>query len=85
MHVNVQLDHRLTRNKLIIHSSLAKLFPRIMYRIRRMIFKFEYIGELEFMFENILELESVEQEGACDIKNQRSTISCKCTFKGTLA
>jgi hypothetical protein len=48
--------------------------------------KFEYIGELEFIFENILELESVEREGACDIiKKQRSKISCKCTFKGTLA
>jgi hypothetical protein len=54
-------------------------FPRILI-IRGMTFKFEYLGEFEFIFENNLGAWSGAQEFAFDEKNQMSKISCKCTF-----
>ncbi len=44
-------------------------FPRILI-IRGMTFKFEYLGEFEFIFENILEAWSGAQDLAFDEKNE---------------
>ncbi len=46
-----------------------------------MTFKFEYLSEFEFIFENNLGAWSGAQELAFDDKKQMSKISCKCTFK----
>ncbi len=45
-------------------------------------FKFEYLGEFETEFENILRHESGVQVGSIHEKNQRYKISCYCPFKG---
>ncbi len=47
-----------------------------------MTFKFEYCGELDFIFDNILGLETGSQMGLIDEKKHkvRSKISCQCTF-----
>ncbi len=55
-------------------------FPRILI-IRGMTFKFEYLGEFEFIFEKNLGALSWAQELPFDEKKWRSKISCKCTFK----
>jgi hypothetical protein len=46
-------------------------------------FKFEYLGEIETEFENILGQESGGQVVSIHEKNQRSKISCYCPFKAT--
>jgi hypothetical protein len=43
---------------------------------------FEYLGEFDFVFETNLGCESGDQVDTFDEKNQKSKISCKCTFKG---
>ncbi len=55
-------------------------FPHILI-IRGMTFRFEYLSEFEFIFENNLGAWSWAQELAFDEKKWRSKISCKCTFK----
>jgi hypothetical protein len=45
-----------------------------------MTFKFEYLGEFEFVFENYLGAWSGAQELAFDEKKRMLKISCKCTF-----
>ncbi len=44
-------------------------------------FKFEYLGEFETEFENVLRHESGVQVGSIHEKNQRWKISCYCPFK----
>jgi hypothetical protein len=44
-------------------------------------FKFEFLGEFEIEFKNILEHESGAHMGLIHEKNQRPKISCYCTFK----
>ncbi len=44
-------------------------------------YKSEYLREFETEFKNILECESGAHMGSIIEKNQRSTISCYCTFK----
>ncbi len=41
----------------------------------------EYLGEFEFIFENILDYESGDQMGYFDAKNPPTKISCLGTFK----
>ncbi len=68
---------------MIDYLSLAwqnNFIPRILI-IRRMTFKFEYLGEFEFIFENNLGAWSGAQELAFDEIKRMSKISCKCTFK----
>jgi hypothetical protein len=54
-------------------------FLRILI-IRGMTFKFEYLGEFEFIFKNNLGAWSRAQELAFDEKKRMSKILCKCTF-----
>jgi hypothetical protein len=44
-------------------------------------FEFEYLGEFETEFENILEYKSGAQVCSFDGKKQRAKISCYCPFK----
>jgi hypothetical protein len=45
----------------------------------------EYLGELKFIFETILDYESGDQMGSFDVKNLPLKISCLGTFKGAQA
>jgi hypothetical protein len=70
MYVYVQRDRRLTRNKLLIHSSLTtKIMIAIMIS-RGMIFEFKYLVEFEFIFEKVLGSESADQVVAFQEKNR---------------
>ncbi len=53
--------------------------------IRGMTFEFEYLGQLKFIFENILSYETGSKIGLIDEKKMRSKISCKCTFKRAIS
>ncbi len=47
-------------------------------------FEFEYLGEFETEFENILGFKSGAQVCSFDGKKRRSKISCYCPFKDSL-
>jgi hypothetical protein len=53
-YVYLQLDLRLTKNKLLVHSSLAKKWIRIFFIIRGVIFEYGNAGGFEFIFEKNL-------------------------------
>ncbi len=55
-----------SRNNFLYCSSMKKSsFPRIRI-MRRVTFKFEYLGEFEFIFENKLRYETGSQMGSTD-------------------
>jgi hypothetical protein len=49
--------------------------------MRILTYLIEYLGEFEFIFENILDYESGDQMGSFDAKKSPSKISCLGTFK----
>jgi hypothetical protein len=51
----MQLDPRPKMNNLLLDSNSTKKFFQRILILRGMTFKFEYLGEFEFIFENNLE------------------------------
>jgi hypothetical protein len=76
-----QLDPKTIRKKILLSSSITKVFFPHILRIHGMNLKFEYLGKIDFIFETNLGFGSGYTRWILMMKKIRShKSSCKCTF-----
>ncbi len=64
----------------ILYLRFREIFAKRWLSIRITTYLIEYLGEFEFIFETILDYESVDQMGPFEAKKKKSKISCLGTF-----